>query len=105
MATYFPKQKKNKKKSLLGNPKDSDESEPKVEVWLSGSFLWGNIAYSFMLLSWTLMTSIDVLWTNAIRTLQKVGDKKSDLKEEVPVEWVSLWKPNVTINLVDDFTR
>jgi hypothetical protein len=66
VATYFPKQKKNKKKSLLGSPKDSDESEPEVE---------------------------------------KVGDKKSDPKEEVPVEWISLWKPNVTINLVDDFTQ
>lgn len=26
-------------------------------------------------------------------------------KEEGPVEWTSYWKPNITINLVDDFTR
>ncbi|KAJ4883203.1 Transmembrane CLPTM1 family protein [Raphanus sativus] len=29
----------------------------------------------------------------------------SELKDEGPVEWISYWKPNVTINLVDDFTR
>ncbi|KAL6583490.1 hypothetical protein OROMI_005568 [Orobanche minor] len=28
-----------------------------------------------------------------------------DDKEDGPVEWTSYWKPNVTINLVDDFTR
>ncbi|KAF3504729.1 hypothetical protein F2Q69_00039909 [Brassica cretica] len=66
VATYFPKRKVDKKKSLLGSPKDSDESKPEVE---------------------------------------KVVDKNSEGKEEVPVEWVSLWKPNVTINLVDDFTH
>lgn len=26
-------------------------------------------------------------------------------KDEGPVEWISYWKPNVTINLLDDFTR
>ncbi|WOL12692.1 hypothetical protein Cni_G21459 [Canna indica] len=26
-------------------------------------------------------------------------------KDEGPVEWISYWKPNITINLVDDFTR
>ncbi|KAL0890555.1 hypothetical protein Bca101_014538 [Brassica carinata] len=66
VATYFPKRKANKKKSLLGNAKESDESQPEVEI---------------------------------------VVDKNSKVKEEVPVEWVSLWKPNVTINLVDDFTH
>ncbi|CAH9109961.1 unnamed protein product [Cuscuta europaea] len=29
----------------------------------------------------------------------------TDTKEDVPIEWVSYWKPNLTINLVDDFTR
>ncbi|XP_013611203.1 PREDICTED: cleft lip and palate transmembrane protein 1 homolog [Brassica oleracea var. oleracea] len=66
VATYFPKRKVDKKKSLLGSPKDSDESKPEAE---------------------------------------KVVDKNSEVKEEVTVEWVSLWKPNVTINLVDDFTH
>ncbi|XP_010912667.2 uncharacterized protein [Elaeis guineensis] len=28
-----------------------------------------------------------------------------EAKDEGPVEWVSYWKPNITINLVDDFTR
>uniref|UniRef100_A0A2P2NGP9 Cleft lip and palate transmembrane protein n=1 Tax=Rhizophora mucronata TaxID=61149 RepID=A0A2P2NGP9_RHIMU len=32
-------------------------------------------------------------------------DGQIDLKDDGPVEWVSYWKPNVTINLVDDFTR
>ncbi|KAG7554606.1 Cleft lip and palate transmembrane 1 [Arabidopsis suecica] len=66
VATYLPKRKADKKKSLLGNPKDSDESNVEVE---------------------------------------EVDGKDSDLKDEGPVEWVSYWKPNVTINLVDDFTR
>ncbi|XP_038881554.1 cleft lip and palate transmembrane protein 1 homolog [Benincasa hispida] len=34
-----------------------------------------------------------------------VDDNQVDLKDDGPVEWVSYWKPNVTINLVDDFTR
>ncbi|OAO95903.1 hypothetical protein AXX17_AT5G08370 [Arabidopsis thaliana] len=66
VATYLPKRKADKKKSLLGNPKDSDESHVEVE---------------------------------------EVDGKDSDLKDEGPVEWVSYWKPNVTINLVDDFTQ
>ncbi|CAD5331177.1 unnamed protein product [Arabidopsis thaliana] len=60
VATYLPKRKADKKKSLLGNPKDSDESHVEVE---------------------------------------EVDGKDSDLKDEGPVEWVSYWKPNVTINL------
>ncbi|GER27957.1 cleft lip and palate transmembrane protein [Striga asiatica] len=32
-------------------------------------------------------------------------DSNDDEKEDGPVEWMSYWKPNVTINLVDDFTR
>ncbi|CAA0833977.1 Transmembrane CLPTM1 family protein [Striga hermonthica] len=33
------------------------------------------------------------------------NDSNDDVKEDGPVEWMSYWKPNVTINLVDDFTR
>ncbi|CAA0833983.1 Transmembrane CLPTM1 family protein [Striga hermonthica] len=33
------------------------------------------------------------------------NDSNDDDKEDGPVEWMSYWKPNVTINLVDDFTR
>ena len=36
--------------------------------------------------------------------LKVVDDNQVDLKDDGPVEWVSYWKPNVTINLVDDFT-
>jgi len=32
-------------------------------------------------------------------------NKEIEDKEEGPVEYISYWKPNVTINLVDDFTR
>ncbi|KAJ8769169.1 hypothetical protein K2173_000944 [Erythroxylum novogranatense] len=35
---------------------------------------------------------------------QMIDDGQIDSKDD-PVEWVSYWKPNVTINLVDDFTR
>lgn len=35
---------------------------------------------------------------------QAVQEAQDD-KEDAPVEWISYWKPNVTINLVDDFTR
>lgn len=34
-----------------------------------------------------------------------VDDTQGDAKDDKPVEWVSYWKPNITINLVDDFTR
>ncbi|KAM0940210.1 hypothetical protein DsansV1_C19g0161481 [Dioscorea sansibarensis] len=31
-------------------------------------------------------------------------DTQVESKEEGPVEWISYWKPNITINLLDDFT-
>ena len=34
-----------------------------------------------------------------------VDDTEDDSKDEGPVEWVSYWKPNMTINLVADFTQ
>ncbi|KAJ7945187.1 cleft lip and palate transmembrane protein 1-like [Quillaja saponaria] len=34
-----------------------------------------------------------------------VDDIQNDSKDDVPVDWVSYWKPNITINLVDDFTQ
>jgi len=37
--------------------------------------------------------------------LQVVDDSQADSKDDGPVEWISYWKPNVTINLVDDFTK
>ncbi|KAK1367180.1 cleft lip and palate transmembrane protein 1-like [Heracleum sosnowskyi] len=34
-----------------------------------------------------------------------IEDAQADLKDDGPVEWISYWRPNVTINLVDDFTK
>ncbi|KAL0379291.1 UNVERIFIED_CONTAM: Cleft lip and palate transmembrane protein 1 [Sesamum radiatum] len=39
------------------------------------------------------------------RDSEVVKDAPLDDKEDGPVEWRSYWKPNITINLVDDFTR
>ncbi|BBH02566.1 Transmembrane CLPTM1 family protein [Prunus dulcis] len=36
--------------------------------------------------------------------LAVVDDTQGDSEDNGPVEWVSYWKPNITINLVDDFT-
>ncbi|CAL9120026.1 unnamed protein product [Musa textilis] len=32
-------------------------------------------------------------------------DTQVEAKDVGPVEWISYWKPNITINVVDDFTR
>lgn len=32
-------------------------------------------------------------------------DGPADSKDDGPVEWISYWKPNVTMSLVDDFTK
>ncbi|XP_030503804.2 uncharacterized protein LOC115719057 [Cannabis sativa] len=32
-------------------------------------------------------------------------DTEGDVKDDAPAEWLPYWKPNITINLVDDFTR
>ncbi|XP_028770920.1 cleft lip and palate transmembrane protein 1 homolog [Neltuma alba] len=34
----------------------------------------------------------------------EVDDTQDNLKDDGPVEWASYWKPNITINLVDDFS-
>jgi hypothetical protein len=36
---------------------------------------------------------------------EAVEDVRSDPKDEGPVEWVPYLKPNITVNLVDDFTK
>ncbi|GLT48973.1 hypothetical protein SLA2020_225600 [Shorea laevis] len=36
---------------------------------------------------------------------QVVDDGEVDSKDDGPVEWISYWKPNITINLVEDFSR
>ncbi|XP_040996670.1 cleft lip and palate transmembrane protein 1 homolog [Juglans microcarpa x Juglans regia] len=66
VVTYLPKSRADKRKSLLGNSKGSDEVETVTEV---------------------------------------VDGTEGDSIDDKPVEWVSYWKPNITINLVDDFTR
>ncbi|KAB2597109.1 cleft lip and palate transmembrane protein 1-like protein [Pyrus ussuriensis x Pyrus communis] len=37
--------------------------------------------------------------------IKVVDDTQGDSEDDGPLEWVSYWKPNITINLVDDFTR
>ncbi|XWS44605.1 hypothetical protein CRYUN_Cryun15aG0061900 [Craigia yunnanensis] len=32
-------------------------------------------------------------------------DAEADSKDDGPVEWIAYWKPNITSNLVEDFTR
>ncbi|KAF6143929.1 hypothetical protein GIB67_001723 [Kingdonia uniflora] len=66
VVTYLPKSRKDKRKSLLGDSKDSKEEEVISEV---------------------------------------VDDKEMEVKDVGPTEWISYWKPNITINLVDDFIR
>lgn len=66
VVTYLPKSKQDKRKSLLGNSKDSNVADIELQV---------------------------------------AEEDESDGKIDGPVEWVSYWKSNVTINLVDDFTR
>ncbi|XP_028094585.1 cleft lip and palate transmembrane protein 1 homolog [Camellia sinensis] len=34
-----------------------------------------------------------------------VDETRDDSEDDGPVEWVSYWKPNITVNLVEDFTR
>ncbi|KAJ4950483.1 hypothetical protein NE237_027315 [Protea cynaroides] len=39
------------------------------------------------------------------KSAEVVDESLSDSKDDGPTEWVSYWKPNITINLVGDFTR
>ncbi|OAY35206.1 cleft lip and palate transmembrane protein 1 homolog isoform X1 [Manihot esculenta] len=66
VVMYLPKSKADKRRSLLGSSKGSDEAEIISQV---------------------------------------VDDGEVEPKDVGPVEWVSYWKPNVTINLVDDMTK
>jgi hypothetical protein len=66
IVAYLPKSNADKRRSLLGNSKGTDEAETATQV---------------------------------------INETEDDSKDNVPVEWVSYWKPNITINLVDDFTR
>ncbi|KAF3444206.1 hypothetical protein FNV43_RR13896 [Rhamnella rubrinervis] len=66
IVAYLPKSNADKRRSLLGNPKGTDEAETATQV---------------------------------------IDETEGDSKDNGPVEWVSYWKPNITINLVDDFTR
>ncbi|KAI7733783.1 hypothetical protein M8C21_023333 [Ambrosia artemisiifolia] len=36
---------------------------------------------------------------------QGIEEPQADLKDDGPAEYISYWKPNITINLVDDFTK
>ncbi|KAJ7518565.1 hypothetical protein O6H91_21G074800 [Diphasiastrum complanatum] len=37
--------------------------------------------------------------------IEPISSIKVESEDEGPVEWISFWKPNVTINLVEDFTQ
>ncbi|KAE8669529.1 Transmembrane CLPTM1 family protein isoform 2 [Hibiscus syriacus] len=66
VVEYLPKSRSDKRKSLIGNSKDAEGSEPVAMV---------------------------------------ADDAEADSKDDGPVEWISYWKPNITINLVEDFTQ
>ncbi|KAL4368461.1 hypothetical protein GQ457_05G016340 [Hibiscus cannabinus] len=66
LVAYLPKSRSDKTKSLLGNSKDAEESEP-------------------------------------VAMVADVAEAES--KDDGPVEWIAYWKPNITINLVEDLTR
>ncbi|OVA01069.1 Cleft lip and palate transmembrane 1 [Macleaya cordata] len=36
---------------------------------------------------------------------EETDESQIDAKDDGPTEWISYWKPNITINLVDDFSR
>ncbi|KAL4376095.1 hypothetical protein GQ457_02G010340 [Hibiscus cannabinus] len=66
VVAYLPKSRADKKKSLLGNPKDGEVVESVTMV---------------------------------------ADDAETESKDDGPEEWMAYWKPNITINLVEDFTR
>ncbi|XP_068647969.1 uncharacterized protein [Aristolochia californica] len=66
IVVYYPKSKVDKRRSLLGDSKPSEEGET---------------------------------------VSQAIVESPQDTKDDGPTEWVSFWKPNITINLVDDFTK
>lgn len=44
--------------------------------------------------------------SNEEKTVSEVAeDSQPEPEDEGPAQWISYWKPNMTINLVDDFTR
>jgi hypothetical protein len=36
---------------------------------------------------------------------QLLLESTTEEDEEAPPDWISFWKPNMTVNLVDDFTK
>jgi hypothetical protein len=36
---------------------------------------------------------------------QVLLESTTEEDEEAPPDWISFWKPNMTVNLVDDFTK
>ncbi|KAL9313943.1 hypothetical protein ACSQ67_019395 [Phaseolus vulgaris] len=81
VVMYLPKSKADRKKSLLGSASDSSEAQvtPKDDL--------------IIVLFWLCQVVDDP------------EEDDDDSKDEEPVEWVSYWKPNITINLVADFTQ
>ncbi|WCJ30599.1 hypothetical protein M5689_012147 [Euphorbia peplus] len=82
IVIYMPKSRADKRRSLLGGSKDSGEPEMISQV-----------------------VDDNALDSKDDNALDSKDDNALDSKDDGPVEWISFWKPNVTINLVDDFTR
>ena len=89
VVAFLPKSKAGKKKSLLGDSEQPEEqAPPKVIIFILCRWVYG-ISY--------------IWWANESLGLQE--NKEPHDKDEGPAEYISYWKPNITINLVDDFTR
>ena len=89
VVAFLPKSKAGKKKSLLGDSEQPEGQAPaKVIIFILYSSVYG-IAYNWR--------------DNESLGLQE--NKEPEGKDEGLAEYISYWKPNITINLVDDFTR
>ena len=49
--------------------------------------------------------TLDVIEALVFVSLQQLLELPSEEEDEAPQIWVSYFKPNMTINLVDDFTK
>ncbi|XVE83478.1 hypothetical protein DITRI_Ditri16bG0091300 [Diplodiscus trichospermus] len=52
-----------------------------------------------------LGNSKDAEGVQSVTMLHVADNAEADAKDDGPVEWIAYWKPNITINLVEDFTR
>ncbi|RWW53437.1 hypothetical protein BHE74_00040077 [Ensete ventricosum] len=85
------------------------KSTIRLTCWKSYSFLFCSAVVAFLPKSKSgkkkslLGSSKDSEGEESIAELK--DDTQVEAKDVGPVEWISYWKPNITVNLVDDFTR